>query len=109
MKPAASIIFFTVASGAGLGLLAVTALFDLFGPSGVSSQTLWRSALLGLVLVAAGLASSTLHLANRRNAWRAFARVRTSWLSREAALAVVLFPIVAIYIALTARGAAGGQ
>jgi DMSO reductase anchor subunit len=107
MKPAASIIFFTVASGAGLGLLAVTALLDAFGLPGVSSQALWRSALLGLVLVAAGLASSTLHLANPRNAWRAFARVRTSWLSREAALGVVLFPIAAIYIALTAQAAGG--
>lgn len=107
MKPAASIIFFTVASGAGLGLLAVTALFDVFGPSVISSQALWRSALLGLVLVAAGLASSTLHLANPRNAWRAFARVRTSWLSREAALAVVLFAIAAVYMALTRKQAGG--
>ena len=40
----------------------------------------------------AGLVSSTFHLANPRNAWRAMMRVRTSWLSREAVLAVVFFP-----------------
>ena len=107
MKPAASIIFFTVASGAGLGLLALTALFDVFGPAGLMPATVWRSALLGLVLVAAGLVSSTLHLANPKNAWRAFARVRTSWLSREAALAVVLFPLVVLYIVLTMQNAGG--
>jgi sulfite dehydrogenase (quinone) subunit SoeC len=107
MKPAFSIIFFTVASGAGLGLLALAVLFDLFLPGGFSPPALWRSALLGLVLVAAGLASSTLHLANPRNAWRSLARVRTSWLSREAAIAVALFPIAGLYVLVTANGIGG--
>ncbi|HTS22077.1 MAG TPA: DmsC/YnfH family molybdoenzyme membrane anchor subunit [Casimicrobiaceae bacterium] len=107
MKPAFSIIFFTVGSGAGLGLLALAALLDLAQAGGVASPALWRSALLGLVLVAAGLASSTLHLANPRNAWRSLARVRTSWLSREAALSLALFPAAGLYIALEARGVAG--
>ena len=84
MKPAFSIIFFTVSSGAGLGLLALVALVDLSRPASLPAHALWRGALLGLALVAAGLASSLLHLANPRNAWRSFARLRTSWLSREA-------------------------
>ena len=45
------------------------------------------SVLISLVLISAGLASSSLHLANPKNAWRAFFRFKTSWLSREAALA----------------------
>ncbi len=107
MKPAFSIIFFTVGSGAGLGLLSLAALFDVFAPGTLSPQVLWRSAFLGLVLVAAGLASSMLHLANPKNAWRSLARIRTSWLSREAALAVLLFPLAGLYIVLAARGSAG--
>ncbi|HZI84405.1 MAG TPA: DmsC/YnfH family molybdoenzyme membrane anchor subunit [Casimicrobiaceae bacterium] len=107
MKPAFSIIFFTVASGAGLGLLSLAALFDVLAAGRLPPQALWRGALLGLVLVAAGLASSTLHLANPKNAWLSLARVRTSWLSREAALAVLLFPLAGLYVALSARGSAG--
>ena len=107
MKPAFSIVFFTVSSGAGLGLLALLALADLFAPDALADRVVWRAALLGLLLVAAGLASSVLHLANPRNAWRAFARFRSSWLSREAVFAAALFPIAAIYAALAAGAAKG--
>lgn len=107
MKPALSIIFFTVSSGAGLGLLALLALADLFALGGLPPAALWRGALLGLVLVAAGLASSLLHLAKPSNAWRSFARVRTSWLSREAVAAVALFAFGAGYVLLVANGYSG--
>jgi DMSO reductase anchor subunit len=109
MKPAFSIIFFTVSSGAGLGLLALTALVDLAAPGSLLPHALWRAALLGLVLVAAGLVSSFLHLANPANAWRSFSRFRTSWLSREAVFAALLFPIAALYIVLLANGSAGAS
>ena len=56
---------------------------------------------------AAGLASSVLHLANPRNAWRSFARFRTSWLSREAVFAAALFPVAAVYAILLANPAVG--
>ncbi len=98
MKPAFSLVFFTVSSGAGLGLLALVALVDLFAPGSLPAHALWRGALLGLVLVAAGLTSSLLHLANPRNAWRSFARLRTSWLSREATAACALFAVGAAYV-----------
>src|SRR5437879_4339954 len=107
MKPALSIIFFTVSSGAGLGLLALTALADLAAPGSLPPHALWRAAFLGLVLVAAGLVSSFLHLANPANAWRSFSRFRTSWLSREAVYATGLFPIALLYIVLVAQGSAG--
>jgi DMSO reductase anchor subunit len=92
MKPALSIVFFTVASGAGLGLLALLALADLCPVPLLSPAALMRGMALALLLIAAGLASSVLHLAKPSNAWRAFARFRTSWLSREAVLAALLFP-----------------
>jgi sulfite dehydrogenase (quinone) subunit SoeC len=99
MKPSFSIIFFTVSSGAGLGLLALLAIGDLFDrvlPSGALMQGI----AIALALVAAGLASSVLHLAKPRNAWRAFSRFRTSWLSREALFAACLFPVALGYGAL---------
>ena len=107
MKPALSIIFFTVSSGAGLGLLALVAFVDVFSPGSLPARVVWRGALLALVLVAAGLASSVLHLARPQNAWRSFSRFRTSWLSREAVFAAVLFVVAAIFIALVVQGATG--
>jgi DMSO reductase anchor subunit len=107
MKPALSIVFFTVASGAGLGLLALLALADLCPVPLLSPAALPRGIAVALLLIGAGLASSLLHLAKPSNAWRAFARVRTSWLSREAVLAAVLFPLAFVYLAAVWLDAAG--
>jgi DMSO reductase anchor subunit len=96
MKPSLSIIFFTVSSGAGLGLLALLALGDLVDPA-LPSDPLMQGIAVALALVAAGLASSVLHLAKPSNAWRAFSRFRTSWLSREAVFAASLFPVTVAY------------
>lgn len=52
---------------------------------------------LGLIIF--GLLSSTFHLANPKNAWRAFSRFRTSWLSREGVFAVAFMPLALIYLA----------
>src|ERR1700682_5078008 len=92
MKPSLSIIFFTVSSGAGLGLLALLAHGDLPIHT-LPSDALMQGIVLALTLVAAGLASSVLHLAKPSNAWRAFSRFRPSWLSREAVCAACLFPV----------------
>jgi DMSO reductase anchor subunit len=107
MKPALSIVFFTVASGAGLGLLALLALADLCPVPLLSPAALLRGMPLALLLIAAGLVSSVLHLAKPSNAWRAFARFRTSWLSREAVLAALLFPLAFAYLIAVALDTAG--
>ena len=99
MKPSLSIIFFTVSSGAGLGLLALLALGDLLDHA-LPSDALMQGIAVALALVAAGLASSVLHLAKPANAWRAFSRFRTSWLSREAVFSACLFPVAFAYGAL---------
>jgi sulfite dehydrogenase (quinone) subunit SoeC len=99
VKPSFSIIFFTVSSGAGLGLLALLALGDLFDHA-LPSGALMQGIAIALALVAAGLASSVLHLAKPTNAWRAFSRFRSSWLSREAVFAACLFPVALGYGAL---------
>jgi DMSO reductase anchor subunit len=106
MKPSLSIIFFTVSSGAGLGLLALLGLADLMAHP-LPSSALLQGIAIALSLVAAGLASSALHLAKPANAWRAFSRFRTSWLSREAVFAACLFPVAVAYGGLVWIGERG--
>lgn len=105
MKPALSVIFFTVASGAGLGLLIWVAALDLAGAA-TSTRFALAALAVGIVLTTIGLLSSTLHLANRKNAWRAFSQWKRSWLSREAIAAVLVYPIVAGYAMTIANGSA---
>jgi len=102
MHPAFSVIFFTVTSGMGYGLLFFSGLLVLLGRAEVMVEPLNNplvvSGALGLILVILGLLSSTLHLANPKNAWRAFLRFRSSWLSREGVFALLSFPIVLLFI-----------
>ncbi len=87
MHPAWSIIFFTSVSGLGLGLAGWIVLGNL---------DLYRFVHLLFVsgftfgLIGAGLLSSTLHLGHPERAWRALSQWRSSWLSREGVLAVLV-------------------
>jgi len=110
MQPAFSVIFFTVASGMGYGLLFFSALHVVLGRVGNVAEPLSNPLVvgssIGLTLVTLGLLSSTLHLANPKNAWRAVLRFRSSWLSREGVFALLTFPIVFmfLYILFKAEG-----
>lgn len=91
MHPAASVIFFTTASGAGYGLLV---LLGIMVPLGYLPADPWFGAvslLLSLGLVSAGLLSSTFHLHHPERAWRALSQWRSSWLSREGVAAIVTY------------------
>lgn len=100
MHPAFSVIFFTVASGAGFGLFSLLFIADTFKLGGGFSQDqLIAGGLIAMALVVFGLLSSTFHLANPKNAWRAFSRFRTSWLSREGVFAMAFMPLALIYLA----------
>jgi len=99
MNPALSVILFTVSSGAGFGLILMAVALSLMGwvPGMGPGQTL-VAILIGSVLASIGLLSSTAHLANPKNAWRAFFRFRSSWLSREGVFAVLFYPVVLVYL-----------
>jgi len=88
MHPAWSIIFFTSVSGLGLGLAGwiVLGLLDLSR----SVNLLFVSGFT-LGVIGTGLLSSTLHLGHPERAWRALSQWRSSWLSREGVLAVLVF------------------
>jgi DMSO reductase anchor subunit len=91
MHPAFSVIVFTVASGAGYGLLFVLALLIAFG---ALTPALWTGLIgfgISFALITVGLLSSFLHLGRPERAWRAFSQWRSSWLSREGVLAVLTY------------------
>lgn len=99
MHPAISVIFFTVASGAGYGLIALLALSSLITIDAMPTRGVVLSGgIAALCAITAGFVSSTFHLANPRNAWRAMSRFRTSWLAREGLLAVLFYPIAALWL-----------
>lgn len=87
MHPALSIIVFTTLSGLGYGLAAVLGL-GLLDPAALATKL---AHVLALLLVGAGLVSSTQHLGNPQRAWRALSQWRSSWLSREGVMAIVTF------------------
>ena len=91
MHPAFSVVFFTTATGAGYGLLA---LLGVLGGLGFIPADFWLGFIgvgLALGLIAAGLLSSTGHLGRPERAWRAFSQWRSSWLSREGVASVATF------------------
>ena len=91
MHPAFSVLFFTTATGAGYGLLA---LLGVLGGLGVIRPDFWfglAGMAMALGLIVAGLLSSTGHLGRPERAWRAFSQWRSSWLSREGVASVATF------------------
>lgn len=91
MHPAFSVIFFTTSSGAGYGMLGLIGGLTLAGrlpPNAVFGVMAFGAA---LILITAGLLSSTLHLGHPERAWRAFSQWRSSWLAREGVAAVATY------------------
>lgn len=91
MHPALSVIIFTTASGAGYGLLVWYGLMSAFSGTPGGRVVALVVLPLALVLVTAGLLSSTFHLGRPERAWRAFSQWRTSWLSREGICSFVTY------------------
>lgn len=93
MHPAPSVIIFTSLTGLGFGLLVFLGL-GLPDTSGLVAFVFFGIAYL---LAIGGLISSTFHLGRPERAIKAFSQWRSSWLSREAWLAVASLLVMAIY------------
>lgn len=93
MHPAPSIILFTTLSGLGFGMLAFLGL-DAPAPRG---WTAFWFFLIANALAVGGLLSSTFHLGHPERALKAFTQWRSSWLSREAWLAVLALGTMGLY------------
>lgn len=97
MHPAYSVIFFTTASGAGYGLLAV---MGVFGATALLPPDRWfgfTGLAIALSLITVGLLSSTFHLGHPERAWRAYSQWRSSWLSREGVVATAAYLPAGLY------------
>ncbi len=117
MHPALSVLLLTTLIGAGQGLFlalfaAEVAAHARLVPMPPSSFLVGGGA-LALALTGAGLIASVFHLGHPERGWRAAARWRTSWLSRE----IIVLPLfmagtfawtVAHYAGIGATGAIGG-
>jgi len=100
MHPAFSVIFFTVVSGCGYGLLFLLALILLIEPGLLPPREVIVLLVLGASASAAGLIASMFHLGQPQRAWRAFSQWRSSWLSREGVAASASFlPVIALLVA----------
>ena len=108
MHPAFSVIFLTTLIGAGQGLFlalyAVEVGVRLGALAPVEQRFFVIGSVLALVLLLLGLVASTFHLGRPERGWRAAARWRTSWLSREV---IVLPAVMAAVFAYGAAHAAG--
>lgn len=104
MHPAFSVIFFTTLSGLGYGLLFWIGLQALLLPDTLHADLALIGIALGLVLSSIGLLSSLAHLGRPERAWRAFSQWRSSWLSREGALAIVVVPAAVLLGVLLLKG-----
>ncbi|OCW58039.1 dimethyl sulfoxide reductase anchor subunit family protein [Hoeflea olei] len=94
MHPAVSVIFFTVLSGAGFGMILLLGLgFEIDGGAG-------RAFVVSLVaggLAVAGLLASVFHLGHPERALRALSQWRSSWLSREGIAAIATLVLFGLY------------
>ena len=91
MHPSASVIIFTVVSGAGYGmlfLLGYGAAIRLLPPDRLFALAAFG---LSLAFITIGLLSSLFHLGHPERAWRATSQWRSSWLSREGLLAILTY------------------
>jgi DMSO reductase anchor subunit len=114
VRPTFSIIFFTVLSGTGYGLLFQIGIGLLVlwpyhtAPykDGATLMTLYTypsvinyGLLIGTLLVSAGLFASLAHLGQPQRAWRALSQWRSSWLSREGVAALISYvPLLSLII-----------
>ena len=98
MHPAISVIFFTVLSGAGFGMLAMIG-FDYHLGFSLSDNpvSVFVLSAMAVGLAVVGLISSTFHLGRPKKAWRAFSQWRSSWLSREAIASVASLCLYGFY------------
>ena len=101
MHPAFSVIFLTTLIGAGQGLFLavytgqIYALANLLPAQGNDFYAF--GSLVAFVLLAAGLVASFFHLGRPERAWRAAAKWRTSWLSREVLVLPLAMALVFAY------------
>jgi DMSO reductase anchor subunit len=93
MHPAPSIIAFTTLSGLGFGLMVWLGI-GMPGSTGLVAFVFFA---IAYALAGGGLIASAFHLGHPERGLLAFTQWRSSWLSREAVLAVATLLVMGIY------------
>ena len=102
MNPAFSVIFLTTLIGAGQGLFLALYTVEVYSMFEVLPRQADRAfyaagSALALAFLVLGLVASLFHLGRPERGWRAAARWRTSWLSREVVVLPAFMGAVALY------------
>ena len=102
MHPAFSVIFLTTLIGVGQGLFLALYTGELYSvvkvlPTQANPNFYGFGSLLSLAFLGLGLFASFFHLGHPERGWRAIARWRTSWLSREVIALPAFMGTVAAY------------
>ena len=102
MHPAFSVVFLTTLIGVGQGLFLALYTGQLYSvvkvlPVQDSANFYGVGSAIAVAFLAAGLLASFFHLGHPERAWRAAARWRTSWLSREVIVLPAFMGMTAIY------------
>ena len=99
MHPSKSIIFFTVFSGTGYGILLCLSYLAILTDINFDNNFKLLLMITSFVFISSGLLSSTLHLGHPERAWRSFSQWKSSWLSREGLAAIItFFPLLIFYL-----------
>ena len=99
MKPDSAVIYFTVSSGTGYGM--IISLLCIFSniEINIGITVKFIVAFISLFLIISGLFASLVHLGHPERAWRALSQWKSSWLSREGVAAITTFlPVNIFYI-----------
>ena len=99
MKPDSAVIYFTVCSGTGYGM--IVSMLSLYFHSEINLELHIKLCfiILSFFLIVSGLIASTIHLGHPKRAWRALSQWKSSWLSREGVAAILTFgPLCFFYL-----------
>jgi DMSO reductase anchor subunit len=101
MHPAFSVVLLTTLIGAAQGLFLALYTVQSYSVVGLLPQQdgnfYAAGSAIALLMLIGGLVASFFHLGHPERAWRAAARWRTSWLSREVIVLPALMGAVAVY------------
>lgn len=104
MRPDFSVLLLTTLIGAGQGLFLALFTVQLYAlaallPAPDGRAFYGQGSLVALALLSGGLVASFFHLGRPERAWRAAAKWRTSWLSREVIVLPALMGVVFLFAA----------
>ena len=102
MRPDFSVLLLTTLIGVGQGLFLALFTVELYALAGLLPAQdghlfYAHGSLIALVFLIAGLIASFFHLGRPERAWRAAAKWRTSWLSREVIVLPAFMAVVFLY------------